>query len=66
LQSIDRKDLWERAKEQNPELGKLVEDAKTPEQRQAAMRKLAGRMPVETRIAMEKLIATAPEDLEPK
>jgi hypothetical protein len=43
-----------------------VEDAKTPEQRQAAMRKLAGRMPVETRIAMEKLIATAPEDLEPK
>lgn len=66
LQSIDRKDLWERAKEQSPELGKLVENAKTPEQRKAAMRKLAARMPVETRIAMEKLIATAPEDLEPQ
>lgn len=65
LQSIDRSDLWEKAKQQNPALGKLVEDAKTPEQRKAAMRKLAARMPVETRIAMEKLIATQPEDLEP-
>lgn len=65
LQSIDRTDLWETAKAQNPGLGKLVDDAKTPGQKRAAMRKLAATLPVEVRIAMERLIATSPEDLEP-
>jgi hypothetical protein len=66
LQSIDRSDLWEKAKAQNPGLGKLVDNAKTPAQKRAAMRKLASTLPVETRIAMEKLIASNPEDLEPE
>ena len=65
LQSIDKSDLWEKAKAQNPALGKLVEDAKTPEQKRAAMRKLAATLPVEVRMAMDHLISTRPEDLEP-
>jgi type IV secretory pathway VirB10-like protein len=65
LRSIDRTDLWETAKEQNPALGKLVDEAKTPEQKQAAMRMLAAKLPTDIRLAMEKLIATRVEDLEP-
>jgi len=65
LQSIDRSDLWGKAKQQNPALGKLVEDAKTPAQRRAAMRKLAATLPVDIRLALDKLIDTNPQDLEP-
>lgn len=65
LESIDRSDLWERAKAQNPALGKIVDNAKTPAQKKAAMRKLAARLPVEYRMALDKLIESKPEDLEP-
>lgn len=65
LQSIDRGDIWEKAKEQNPALGKLVDGAKTPEQKKAAMRQLLAKMPVDQRLAMEQLMRTRPEDLEP-
>lgn len=50
-------DMWEIAKSQNPELGNLVDNAKTPEERQQAMRVLAAKLPVEQRIALEKLSA---------
>jgi len=66
LKSIDRSDLWEAAKAQNPGLAKIVEDAKTPAQKRAAMRKLAAKLPVETQLGLEKLIASSPEDLEPE
>ena len=65
LQSIDRSDLWATAKAHNPSLGKLVDEADTPEKKRAAMRKLAATLPVDTRLAMDRLIATRPEDLEP-
>lgn len=66
LRSIDRTDLWEVAKAQNPGLEQLIEEAKTPDQKRAAMAKLAAKLPVETRLAMEKLLETTAEDLEPK
>lgn len=50
-------DLWEVAKSQSPELSSLVENAKTPEDKQRAMRLLAAKLPVEQRIALEKLSA---------
>lgn len=50
-------DMWEVAKGQNPELANLVDNAKTPEERQKAMRILAAKLPVEQRIALEKLTA---------
>lgn len=65
LQSIDRSDIWEKAKAQDPGLGKLVDDAKTPAQKRAAMRKLAAKMPVPVQLAMNKLISTNPDELEP-
>lgn len=50
-------DMWEVAKSQNPDLANLVDNAKTPEERQKAMRILAAKLPVEQRIALEKLSA---------
>jgi hypothetical protein len=65
LQSINRSDLWAKAKEQNPELARIVDEAKTPDQKRAAMRVLAAKLPVEVRVAMERLVETKPEDMEP-
>lgn len=65
LESIDRTDLWEKARKQNPKLAELVDNADTPAKKRAAMRKLAARLPVEMRIAMERLVATNPDQLEP-
>lgn len=65
LRKIDTNDLWEIAKAQNPELSHLVENAKTPEEKQNAMRLLAARLPMEQRLALEKLAAVSAEDLEP-
>jgi hypothetical protein len=65
LETLDRTDMWEKAKAQNPALGKLVDDAKTPAQKKAAMRRLVAKLPVDMRLAIEKLVETRPEDLEP-
>lgn len=66
LRKIDADDIWEIAKQQDPALAKMVEGAKTPEQKRDAMRKLAAKLPVEQRIALERLNAVTPEDLEPR
>lgn len=65
LRKIDSKDIWEIAKQQDPALAKLVDEAKTPAQKRDAMRKLAAKLPVEQRIALERLNAVTPEELEP-
>lgn len=65
MRKIDTKDLWEVAKQQNPEIAHLVETAKTPEEKQRAMRILAAKLPTEQRIALEKLASLSAEDLEP-
>lgn len=62
---IDRDDLWRMAREKNPELAKLVDEADTPSKKRAAMKKLAGGMPVEIRIAMQRLVSTTTDELEP-
>lgn len=64
LESIDRKGLWEAAKTANPSLAQLVDNADTPEKKRRAMAVLAAKLPVEHRIALEKLIAATPEELE--
>ena len=66
LRQMSREDLWDRAKAQNPALAKLVDGAKTPEDREKARKVLLARMPMEQQIAMEKLLSVSPEDLEPK
>lgn len=65
LQKMDRGDLWQIAREQNPELAKLVDEAQTPEQRKAAAQQLYQKMPVDQRIALRKLMTTPTEDLNP-
>lgn len=65
MRKIDTNDLWNIAKAQNPEIADLVENAKTPEEKKSAMRLLAARLPMEQRIALEKLASVGPEDLEP-
>lgn len=62
MQKITPDDLWEIAKSQNPELANLVENSKTPEERQRAMRILAAKLPIEQRIAVEKLTALQEEE----
>jgi hypothetical protein len=66
LRKLSTDDFWEMAKAQSPQLGKLVDDADTPEKRQAAMQQLAKSLPVEMRIAFERLLTHDPEDLAPK
>lgn len=66
LTKLSTDDFWEMAKEQSPELGKLVDDADTPEKKRAAMATLAKNLPVELRIAFERLMSHDPEDLAPR
>lgn len=66
LQKLSTEDFWDMAKQQNPALGKMVDEADTPEKKRAAMAQLAKTMPVETRIAFERLLASDPEDLTPR
>lgn len=66
LQKITTDDFWEMAQQQDPALAKIVEDADTPEKKRKAMRKLAGSLPVEVRVAMERLMSHDPEDLAPR
>lgn len=63
-ETIGRDGMWEATKAANPEVAQLVENAKTPEEKREAMRLLASRLPVQHRLAMEKLIAAEPERLE--
>lgn len=55
MKKMTPNDMWEVAKSHNPDLANLVDNAKTPEERQQAMRVLAAKLPVEQRIALEKL-----------
>lgn len=66
MKKIGVNDMWDLAKAHNPEIANLVDNAKTPEEKQKAMRLIAARLPMEQRIALEKLSAVSPEDLEPK
>lgn len=66
LQKITTDDFWEMAKQQNPALGKMVDDADTPEKRKEAMSLLAQQLPVEMRVAFERLLTHDPEDLAPR
>lgn len=63
---IDESDLWKMAKNANPELAALVDNAETPEDKRAAMNVLVAKMPVEHRIMVDRLMATRAEELEPK
>lgn len=66
LKSITTDDIWDVARQQDPEMARLVDGAKTPEEKKAAMRTLLNRMPVQQRVAMNRLMQTTPEELEPK
>jgi hypothetical protein len=62
---IDRDDLWEMARQAKPELAHMVDTADTPEKKQAAAKKLLTGLPIEIRIAMQRLMATSPDEMEP-
>lgn len=66
LTKLSADDFWKMAKDQSPELGKMVDDADTPEKRRAAMSVLARNLPVELRIAFERLLTHNPEDFTPR
>lgn len=66
LRKMSTDDFWDMAKQQNPELGQMVDAADTPEKRRDAMAKLAKALPVELRIAFERLLTHNPEDLAPR
>lgn len=66
MRKLSTDDFWEMAKQQSPELGRLVDEADTPEKRQEAMAQLAKTLPVEMRIAFERLLSHDPEDLAPR
>lgn len=66
LTKLSTEDFWNMAKDQSPELGKLVDEADTPEKKRAAMAVLAKNLPVEMRIAFERLISHDPEELAPR
>lgn len=66
LKSMSTDKLWEIAKDENPEIAAIVENAHTPEEKEEAMRRLAATLPVPVRLALEKLRSTTPDELEPK
>ncbi len=66
MQKLTMDDFWEMAKQQSPGLGPLVDQADTPEKRKEAMATLAKNLPVEMRIAFERLLSHDPEDLTPR
>lgn len=65
MEAVTMDDLWEKAKGQSPALAQLVEQADTPEKKRKAMRKLQASLPVEQRIALERLQSHQPQDFEP-
>lgn len=62
LQKMTPDEMWKVAKAHNPGLGDLVDSAKTPEEKQQAMRVLASKLPIEQRLALEKLSELNQED----
>lgn len=66
MRKLSTDDFWAMAKQQNPELGAMVDAAETPEQKREAMAVLARKLPVEMRIAFERLLSHNPEDLAPR
>ena len=60
LTKLSTDDFWQMAKQQSPELGRMVDEAETPEQKRAAMKILARNLPVELRIAFERLLTHNP------
>lgn len=66
LRKLSTEDFWEMAKQQNPQLGELVDRADTPEKRKEAMQQLAKSLPVELRIAFDRLLTHNPEDFTPR
>lgn len=66
LQKLSTDDFWDMAKQQNPALGKMIDEADTPEKKKVAMAQLAKSMPVEMRIAFDRLMSSDPEDLTPR
>lgn len=61
--SITRDDLWEVARKQNPELAHMVDTADTPEKKQAAAQQLLKKLPVEIRIAMQRVMSHTDDEL---
>ena len=66
LRKLSTEDFWDMAKQQNPELGRMVDEADTPEKRKAAMQQLAQTLPVELRIAFDRLLTHHPDEFEPR
>jgi hypothetical protein len=66
LRKLSTEDFWDMAKQQSPELGRLVDEADTPEKKREAMLTLAKSLPVEIRIAFDRLLAHNPDDLAPR
>ena len=66
LRKLSTDDFWEMAKQQNPELGSIVDNADTPEKRKQAMQQLAKALPVELRVAFDRLLTHDPSDFEPR
>jgi hypothetical protein len=62
---IGQDDLLEVVRQQNPAVGEMVDAAKTPAEKREAARILMAKLPVAERIALERILSTAPEDLEP-
>lgn len=60
---MTREDLWEKAKAQNPEIAQLVENAKTPEEREAAAAKLLKGMPMHIQLAAKRLMRHTDDEL---
>ena len=60
---ITQDDLWDIARKQNPELAHMVDTADTPEKKQEAAQLLLKKLPVEVRLAMNRLMSHTDEEL---
>lgn len=65
MSKLTTEDLWKMAREYSPELGALVDSADTEAKRADAMKVLARNLPVELRIAFERLGSHDPEEFRP-
>jgi hypothetical protein len=63
MRKLDRDDIWKMTQQQHPEVAKLVENAKTPEEKAAAMAELTKKLPAHIRIAMQRLASHTDEEL---
>lgn len=65
VRKIEPGDIWDKVKKMNPDLAQMVDAAETPEQKREAMAVLLAKMPVDQRIAVQRLAEVDPRDLEP-